>query len=120
MFSNIGGFESNFSGLPCGKIAKTTVGKKGILPSSLRLIARRLAKGNYNRSMAKRTSHSDAQKMSVAADLEELVQDNREGWRASDANAHWRQQGYKALSTRQSMKLGTLPAKPASGQPRLS
>ncbi|MFO8127152.1 hypothetical protein [Yoonia sp.] len=56
--------------------------------------------------MAKRTSPSDAKKISVAADLEELVQDKREGWRASGAKARRRQRRYKALLTQQLMKLG--------------
>jgi hypothetical protein len=60
--------------------------------------------------MAKRTSPSDAQKISVAADLEELVQDKREGWRASGAKARRRQRRYKALLTQQLMKVGTCRA----------
>jgi hypothetical protein len=60
--------------------------------------------------MVKRTSPSDAQKISVAADLEELVQDKREGWRASGAKARRRQRRYKTLLTQQLMKMGTCPA----------
>ena len=44
--------------------------------------------------------------MTVAADLEELVQDKREGWRASDAKARRRQRRYKMLLTQQLLKLG--------------
>lgn len=69
----------------------------------------RLAKGRYNLSMAKRTSPSDAHKISVAADLEELVQDKREGWRASNTKARRRQRRYKALLTQQLMKVGPYP-----------
>jgi len=57
--------------------------------------------------MAKRTSPSDAQKISVAADLEDLVQDKREGWRASGAKARRRQRRYKTLLTQQLIKLST-------------
>ena len=60
--------------------------------------------------MVKRTSPSDAQKISVAADLEDLVQDKREGWRAYGAKARRRQRRYKAVLTQQLMKLGTNPA----------
>lgn len=56
--------------------------------------------------MARRTSLSDATKISVAADLEEIVQDKREGWRAAAAKARRRQRRYKALLTQQLMKLG--------------
>lgn len=60
--------------------------------------------------MARRTSPSDAKKISVAADLEEIVQDKREGWRASAAKARRRQRRYKALLTQQLMKLGPAAA----------
>jgi hypothetical protein len=56
--------------------------------------------------MTKRTSPTDAGKIAVAADLEELVQDKREGWRASGAKARRRQRRYKALLTQQLLKLG--------------
>ncbi|MBC7676317.1 MAG: hypothetical protein H7173_09760 [Rhodoferax sp.] len=56
--------------------------------------------------MTKRTSPTDADKISVAADLEDLVQDKREGWRASGAKARRRQRRYKALLTQQLLKLG--------------
>lgn len=64
------------------------------------------ARGIYNPCMAKRTSPTDAEKISVAADLEELVQDKREGWRASGAKARRRQRRYKALLTQHLLKLG--------------
>ena len=69
----------------------------------------RRSKDHYNLPMAKRTSPSDAHKISVAADLEELVQDKRENWRASGAKARRRQRRYKALLTQQLMKVGTYP-----------
>ncbi len=55
--------------------------------------------------MAKRTSPSDAARIIVAADLEEVVTDKREGWRASDAKARRRQRRYKRLLTQQLVKL---------------
>ncbi|MDT8855024.1 hypothetical protein RNZ50_08330 [Paracoccaceae bacterium Fryx2] len=81
--------------------------EEGPQPSALRVIACRLATDSYKPQMVKRTSPSDAQKISVAADLEELVQDKREGWRASGAKARRRQRRYKALLTQQLMKVGT-------------
>ena len=65
-----------------------------------------MADGVYNRSMVKRTSPTDAAKISVAADLEQLVQDKREGWRASGAKARRRQRRYKSLLTQHLLKLG--------------
>lgn len=56
--------------------------------------------------MTKRTSPTDAGKISVAADLEDLVKDKRECWRASGAKARRRQRRYKALLTQQLLKLG--------------
>lgn len=64
----------------------------------------------YNLYMPKRTSPTDARKITVAADLEELVQDKREGWRASGAKARRRQRRYKALLTQQMLKLGPTAA----------
>jgi hypothetical protein len=60
--------------------------------------------------MPKRTSPSDAMKITVAADLEELVQDKREGWRASGAKARRRQRRYKSLLTQQLLRQGTAAA----------
>lgn len=55
--------------------------------------------------MTKRTSANDASRITVAADLEEVVTDKREGWRASDAKARRRQRRYKRLLTQQLVKL---------------
>jgi hypothetical protein len=60
--------------------------------------------GIYILSMPKRTSPTDAGKITVAADLEELVHDKREGWRASGAKARRRQRRFKALLTQQLLK----------------
>jgi hypothetical protein len=57
--------------------------------------------------MTKRTSPTDARKITFAADLEDIVQDKREGWRASGAKARRRQRRYKVLLTQQLLKLGT-------------
>ena len=65
-----------------------------------------MAAGFDNLVMPKRTSPTDAGKITVAADLEELVQDKREGWRASGAKARRRQRRYKALLTQQLLKRG--------------
>ena len=47
--------------------------------------------------MPKRTSVKDAQEVVDAADLEDVVRDKREGWRASGAKARRRQRRYKKL-----------------------
>ncbi|MEL6643803.1 MAG: hypothetical protein AAFQ79_07705 [Pseudomonadota bacterium] len=47
--------------------------------------------------MAKRTSPKDGRAVVDARDLEALVQDKREGWRASGATARRRQRRYKKL-----------------------
>jgi|GEM_PF-235476 hypothetical protein len=103
--------SSAFSVLSCGKTARSSdiATKKDRSRHPLRVIACRLATYSYNTRMVKRTSPSDAHKISVAADLEELVQDKREGWRASGAKARRRQRRYKALLTQQLMKVGTHP-----------
>ena len=56
--------------------------------------------------MTKRTYPSDAEDVSVAADLEDLVQDKRAGWRASGAKARRRQRRYKNMLTNQLIKSG--------------
>ena len=50
---------------------------------------------------------SRRKKISVAADLEELVQDKRAGWRASGDKARRRQRRYKTLLTQQLLKRGS-------------
>jgi hypothetical protein len=64
--------------------------------------------------MTKCTSPIDAGKISVAADLETLVQDKREGWRASGAKARRRQRRYKALLTQHLPRLGPSAAAEAA------
>ena len=50
----------------------------------------------------------DAQKIVTADDLEEIVQDKREGWRAGGAKARRRQRRYKALLTQQLVRGGVV------------
>lgn len=47
--------------------------------------------------MTKRTSPNDGRNVIDADDLEMLVKDKREGWRASGAKARRRQRRYKKL-----------------------
>ncbi|WP_147105283.1 hypothetical protein [Tateyamaria sp. syn59] len=44
--------------------------------------------------MPKRTSPKDARRVEVADDLDEIVTDKREGWRATSAKARRRQRRY--------------------------
>ena len=60
--------------------------------------------------MTKRTYPSDVEDVSVAADLEDLVQDKRAGWRANGAKARRRQRRYKNMLTNQLVKTGGNPA----------
>ncbi|MEO0389715.1 MAG: hypothetical protein AAF218_02115 [Pseudomonadota bacterium] len=54
--------------------------------------------------MPKRTDPRDAKRVRDADDLEDIVQDKREGWRASGAKARRRQRRYKSLLTRHLLK----------------
>jgi hypothetical protein len=56
--------------------------------------------------MPKRTSPSDAERIETADDLELIVQDKREGWRANSTKARRRQRRYKNLLTQQLVRLG--------------
>lgn len=56
--------------------------------------------------MPRRTSPTDAHRIDVADDLQLLVQDKREGWRANGAKARRRQRHYNKLLTQQLIKLG--------------
>ena len=44
--------------------------------------------------MARRTYEADGRRVEVAEDLDELVSDKREGWRATPAKARRRQRRY--------------------------
>lgn len=60
----------------------------------------------YTPPMARRTSPDDAAQVAEAADLEHIVQDKRDVWRATSAKARRRQRRYKALLTRELVKQG--------------
>ncbi|MBY5932526.1 hypothetical protein KUV51_05900 [Tateyamaria omphalii] len=49
--------------------------------------------------MPKRTSPRDAQRIEVADDLDDVVTDKREGWRATAAKARRRQRRYSKQLT---------------------
>jgi hypothetical protein len=51
--------------------------------------------------MAKRTSPKDATRVETADDLDEVVTDKREGWRANPAKARRRQRRYKNRLTKE-------------------
>lgn len=56
--------------------------------------------------MSKRTDPRDAARVNSADDLEDIVRDKREGWRANGAKARRRQRRYKSLLTRQILRNG--------------
>ena len=57
--------------------------------------------------MPKRTSPTDADRIEVADDLQDIVHDKREGWRANATKARRRQRRYTGLLTRQLLREGT-------------
>ena len=54
--------------------------------------------------MAKRTYESDAQYVETVDDLDDIVQDKREGWRQTNSKARRRQRRYKKRLTRELAK----------------
>jgi hypothetical protein len=56
--------------------------------------------------MPKRTSPTDAEHVLDADDLQHLVKDKRETWRANTAKARRRQRRYTGLLTRQLLRSG--------------
>lgn len=56
--------------------------------------------------MARRTSITDAEHVSEADDLEQIVQDKRAGWRQSGAKARRRQRRYQNLLTQHLTRIG--------------
>ena len=54
--------------------------------------------------MTKRTTYNVVQNVNYASDLEELVVDKRECWRANSAKARRRQRRYKNRLTREFLK----------------
>ena len=53
----------------------------------------------YVLGMAGRTYEADAEYIETADDLDDLVQDKREGWRANSSKARRRQRRYKKRLT---------------------
>jgi|TARA_B110000977_G_scaffold138713_1_gene176153 hypothetical protein len=51
--------------------------------------------------MPRRTYEKDAQFIEVADDLDEIVKDKRESWRANSSKANQRQRRYKKRLTKQ-------------------
>lgn len=56
------------------------------------------------RYMTKRTYESDAQYVETVDDLDDIVQDKREGWRQNNSKARRRQRRYKKRLTDELVK----------------
>ena len=54
--------------------------------------------------MSKRTYENDAMKIEIANDLDELVVDKRERWRANSSKVNQRQRRYKKRLTKYFLK----------------
>ena len=57
--------------------------------------------------MARRTREADAELIETVDDLEELVQDKRQSWRANSIKARRRQRRYKNRLTNELVRLDT-------------
>ena len=55
--------------------------------------------------MARRTREADAELIETVDDLEELVQDKRQNWRANSSKARSRQRRYKNRVTQELMRM---------------
>ena len=55
--------------------------------------------------MARRTREADAELVETVDDLEELVQDKRQNWRANSVKARRRQRRYKNRLTQELMRV---------------
>ena len=55
--------------------------------------------------MARRTREADAELIETADDLEELVQDKRQSWRANSIKARRRQRRYKNRLTNELVRI---------------
>ena len=55
--------------------------------------------------MTRRTYEADAEHIETADDLDDLVQDKREGWRANSSKARRRQRRYKNRLTNELLKM---------------
>ena len=55
--------------------------------------------------MSKRTYEKDGLKIEIARDLDDLVVDKRESWRANSSKANQRQRRYKKRLTKQIIQI---------------
>ena len=55
--------------------------------------------------MSRRTYENDADRIDLASDLEKLVKDKRENWRANSSKANQRQRRYKKRLTKRLLNL---------------
>ena len=55
--------------------------------------------------MTRRTYEADAEHIETAEDLDDLVHDKREGWRANSSKARRRQRRYKNRMTGELLKM---------------
>ena len=55
--------------------------------------------------MTRRTYEADAEHIETADDLDDLVQDKREGWRANSSKARRRQRRYKKRLTNELLRM---------------
>ena len=55
--------------------------------------------------MTRRTYEADAEHIETADDLDDFVQDKREGWRANSSKARRRQRRYKKRLTHELLKM---------------
>ena len=55
--------------------------------------------------MTRRTYEADAEHVETADDLDDLVQDKREGWRATSRKARRRQRRYKKRLTNELLRM---------------
>ena len=58
--------------------------------------------------MTRRTYEADANQIETADDLDDLVQDKREGWRANSGKARRRQRRYKKRLTNELIRMDHL------------
>jgi len=59
--------------------------------------------------MSKRTYEKDGLKIEIASDLDDLVVDKRESWRANSSKANQRQRRYKKRLTKQIIQIDKDP-----------
>ena len=55
--------------------------------------------------MARRTQETDAEQIETADDLDDLVQDKRDGWRANSSKARRRQRRFKKRLTNELLRM---------------